>query len=88
MLIGAFEPRWLKTFVGGAGWGPVSTFLVGFIYQILPLTALSAFEESGYVSWFRMVPTATLGWALHQKFIDEAGLRAGIKSVFRTFGLA
>ena len=84
----AFEPKMLRALVGGAGWGPVSTFLVGFIYQVPPLTAISAFEESGYIPWFKLVPTATLGWLIHQKFIDEAGLRAGIKSVARTFGLA
>ena len=84
----AFEPKMLRALVGGAGWGPVSTFLVGFIYEIPPLTAISAFEESGYIPWFKLVPTATLGWLVHQKFIDEAGLRAGVKSVARTFGLA
>lgn len=85
--IGAVEPRWLKAFVGGAGWGPIATFLVQYVYQIPPLTALAAAEESGYVNWFRVVPTATIGWLLHQKFVDEAGLRAGLNRLRATVGL-
>lgn len=86
--IGAIEPRWLKAFVGGAGWDPVATFLVQYVYQIPQLTALSAMEESGYIAWARVVPTATIGWLMHQKFVDEAGLRAGLTRLARTVGLA
>ena len=87
-MLGAFEPKWLRTFVGGAGWGPVSTFLIGFVYQILPLTAIAAFEESGYLPWMRMLPTATLGWAMHQGFVDQAGLTDGLKKVLKMVKLA
>lgn len=86
--IGAVEPRWLKAFVGGAGWGPIATFLVGYVYEIPPLTALCAMEESGYISWARVVPTATIGWLMHQKFVDEAGLREGVRRLARTLRLA
>lgn len=87
-MLGAFEPKWMKTIVGGAGWGPVATFVIQYVYQIPPLTALSAMEESGYVNWFRVVPTATVGWLMHQGFVDEHGLTEGFRRVARLAGLA
>lgn len=87
-LLAAFEPRWLRTFVGGAGWGPVATFLIQFVYGIPPLTALAAAEESGYINWARVIPTATVGWLVHQGVVSEEGLTGGLKAVLRAVGLA
>jgi hypothetical protein len=55
---------------------------------IPPLTALAAAEESGYINWARVIPTATVGWLVHQGIVSEEGLTGGLKAALRAVTLA
>ena len=47
-----FEPRWLRVIVGGAGWAPVSTFVIQYVYSLIPLTAVREFLLTAAVGLF------------------------------------
>lgn len=74
--------------VGGAGWAPVATFVIQYVYNLVPVTAVAALEESGILpSFLRITPTATIAWALKEGISSPRGLWAAVKSAANGVGI-
>ena len=87
-FLALFEPRWLRMIVGGAGWAPVSTFVIQYVYSLIPVTAAAALEESGILpGFFRITPTATIAWALKEGISSPRGLWAAVKAAANGVGI-
>jgi hypothetical protein len=81
-------PGWVRFLVGGAGFTPIITFAVAYLFpKMTPLVGFSALEAACLVPFAHLIPTCLVAWGLEHGYIPRAAvdqLHGGIMKVIKT----